>query len=191
MGIFGGTKKKFDDRPVDIPSDIEEIKRMVNNQPNMKTSQVSRTEEQGQPVWRESSNEEWTQQQPATETWERQEPQQEMAQTSSAPLFVKIDRYRNILAALGAIKGAINLLSNSFAALNELDRARTQTMGVIRSALDKVGKKLDALDRDLVSPAGFSTRPTAEDYQDSRNVESTVADLKGQIQQLKDELQQM
>lgn len=186
MGIFGSTKKKFDDRPVDIPTDIEDIKRMVNNPTNVRMSQVRQPQESDVPVWKKE--EDWPQ--PAASSW-TQPPQEEMAQPTYAPLFVKIDRYRNILSALGSIKAAMGLIKNSFGALNELDKARIQTMGLIRDALDKVEKKMDALDHELVRPTGFNTQATPEEYQDVHNVTATVADLKGQIQQLKSELQQM
>ena len=189
MGIFGGSKKKFDDSPVDIPSDIEAIKRMVNNPTNVRMSQVRMPEESEQPAWK-TEREDWSQPKPpAANRWE--EPQQEMAQPAYAPLFVKIDRYRNILTSLGGIKSTIGIVRNSFAALNELDKARTQTMGVIQSALEKIEKKLGSLDNELIRPTGFQTQPSPDEYQDVHNVEATVADLKGQIQQLKSELQQM
>lgn len=187
MGIFGGSKKKFDDRPVDIPSDIEEIKRIVNNPTNVRMSQVRQPEESDQPVWRGARGE-WAQ--TPVDKW-GQEPQPEVAQPAYAPLFVKIDRYRSILSSLGTIKGTIGLVRNSFAALSELDKARQQTMGLIQSALEKIDKKLGALDNELVRPTGFNTQASPEEYQDVHNVEATVADLKGQIQQLKNELQQL
>jgi chromosome segregation ATPase len=120
------------------------------------------------------------------------EPEPEMMQPASAPLFVKIDRYRNILSDLGSIKAAIGMLRTSFGALNELERARQQTMGVIQAALEKVDKRLGALDTNLVKPTGFTSQTgPQEQIGEVHNVEGTIADLRGQIQQLKSELQQM
>lgn len=187
MGIFGGTKKKVEDQHIDIPSDIEDIKRMVSNAPNVRMSQVRGMEESDVPVWN-TPRQEYAEPQP--KKWEP-EPQEDVNQPSYAPLFVKIDRYRSILSALGSIKGAVGLVRNSFSALNELERARGQTMTLIQSALEKIDKKLDALDKELIRPTGFNTQASPEDYQDVHNVTATVSDLKGQIQQLRNELQQM
>lgn len=186
MGIFGGGKKKIETEHVDIPADIEDIKRMVNNPTNVRMSQVRSPEESEQPTWRSES--EWKQ--PPAQPWE-QEPQHEMAQPAYAPLFVKIDRYRNILTSLGSIKTAMVLIKNSFGALNELEKARQQTMGLIRDALERVEKKMSSLDNELVRPTGYQTQAPPEDYQDVHAVDATIADLKGQIQQLKSELEHM
>lgn len=186
MGIFGSAKKKMDDSSLDIPSDIEAIRKMVSQPTNVRMSQVRKPEESESPVWK--SEPEW--QEPSPRKW-KQEPQQEVAQPAYAPLFVKIDRYRNIISSLGSIKAAMGLVKNSFSALSELDKARVQTMGLIRDALEKIEKKMDSLDNELVRPTGFNTLSAPEEYQDVHNVQATVADLKGQIQQLKGELQRM
>ena len=107
-----------------------------------------------------------------------------------APLFVKIDRYRNILTALGQLRTSVVMVRNSFSTLNELEKARFETLKLIEDAIEKVDKKLASLDTELLRPAGYHTELTNE-YQDVETVQATVADLKGQIAQLKDELGSM
>lgn len=108
-----------------------------------------------------------------------------------APLFVKIDRYRSILNSLGYLKTALVMVKNSFATLNELERARNQTLDVIQKALEKIEKKISSLDIELVRPAGFHEPTEAIEYHDVETIEATIADLKGQIDQLKAELENM
>ena len=110
-----------------------------------------------------------------------------------APLFVKLDRYRAILNTLGYLKTAIMMMKNSFVTMGELERAREQTVGVLREGMEKIEEKLVSLDSELIRPAGYHEATVPEElvYQDTETVEATIADLKGQIDQLKFELQKM
>ncbi len=123
----------------------------------------------------------------------KQEPQpveQKVERPAFAPLFVKIDRYRNILNALGQLRTSVVMIRNSFSTLNELERARLETLKLIEEAVGKVENKLSALDTELLRPTSAHMDVTPE-YQDVETVQATVADLKGQITQLKAELEQL
>ena len=121
----------------------------------------------------------------------------EVEKPSFAPLFVKIDRYRQILNAIGSLKTTMIMLKNSLLTLNELDKARDETFKLVQDAVGKLEGKLNSLDQELVRPSGFQERTnishdtTSErpEYQDVETVEATIADLKGQIEQLKSELE--
>lgn len=130
----------------------------------------------------------------------REEPI-EIEKPSFAPLFVKIDRYRQILNAIGGLKTTMIMLKNSLMTLNELDKARNETFKIVQDAIGKLEGRLNSLDQELVRPSGFQERspvlsPTISydvvdrpEYQDVETVEATIADLKGQIEQLKAELE--
>jgi hypothetical protein len=122
----------------------------------------------------------------------------EMERPSFAPLFVKIDRYRQILTSIGNLKTTMIMIKNSMMTLAELDKARDETFKLVQNAIGKLENKLNTLDQELVRPTGFMDRPTPsyeshatidnQEYQDMETVEATIADLKGQIEQLKLEL---
>lgn len=185
MGIFGGWNKD-EKKPVDFPKDIEDIKNVVDNTPNMRMSHGS---QQDDPTpWRPQP-EEWNPQQPPTrENWEHE---QQDNTPVFAPLFVKIDRYRNILSAITSIKTTVVVIRNSLGVMMELDKARQQAMSLMRDAMEKVDKRLSNLDNELVRPSGFTTQTPMDVSQDVHGVENTLSDLKSQIAQLKNELQQM
>jgi hypothetical protein len=185
MGIFGGSKKM--DKNQDIHSDLNDVRRMVDNSPTMRMSNVRVPEESSVPTWKQPQSEEWDV--PMQNKWDIEHD--EIAQPTAAPLFVKIDRYRNLITSLGAIKSGINLLRTSLTTLNELDKARQQNMLIIQGTIEKIEKRIQALDKELVRPSGFSAPSSPEDYQDVHSVGATIADLRGQIQQLKSELEQM
>lgn len=127
--------------------------------------------------------------QPAGNETESEETVEEPAR-QYAPLFVKIDRYRNILNALGQVRTAMVMIHNSFNALAQLENARSDTLKVLEKSLEKVEKKIANLDSELVKPAGYATQLPAEEYADAATIETTIADLRGQIEQLKAELDQ-
>ncbi len=110
---------------------------------------------------------------------------------SFAPLFVKIDRYRQILNAIGYLKTTMIMIKNSLMTLNELDKARDETFKLIQDAVEKLEGRLSILDQELIRPTGYHEIAEKPEYQDVETVEATIADLKGQIEQLRVELQEM
>lgn len=105
-----------------------------------------------------------------------------------APLFVKMDRYRQILTTIGNLKTALMIVKNSLATFQHIERVRDQTFGIVNDIVGKMEEKLITLDNELLRPAGFHETETSPEGQDIRSIEATVAELQGQIEQLKSEL---
>ena len=105
-----------------------------------------------------------------------------------APLFIKLDRYREIISNLTQLKTLVAVVKNSLSTLIQLEKARDETIQVVKKTLSKIDEKLSILDKELVRPTGFAPT-TAPEYHEIQSVETTIAGLKGQIEQLKAELQ--
>jgi hypothetical protein len=114
-------------------------------------------------------------------------PQQE--KSSFAPLFVKIDRYRNILKSVGEIKKTLALLKNAFKMFEQIDKIEDENMNLVRSAIDNVEIKIMALDAEFLRPSGFEDE-TAE-TEEFDNVQTVLSGLHSQIEQLKIDMQQV
>ena len=109
-----------------------------------------------------------------------------------APLFVKMDRYRQILTTIGNLKTALMITKNSLDTLKQIEKVRDETFNIISDIVGKMDDKLIELDNNLLRPAGFhGTEEVSLEQQDIRGIEATVADLQGQIEQLKSELGKM
>ncbi len=109
-----------------------------------------------------------------------------------APLFVKIDRYRQILGTIGNLKTALVIVKNSLGTLHQIEKTRDATFEIVSDIVNKMDEKLVNLDNELLRPAGFhETSESSPEKQDIRSIEATVADLQGQIEQLKSELGKM
>ncbi len=109
-----------------------------------------------------------------------------------APLFVKMDRYRQILTTIGNLKTSLMIVKNSLATLKQIEKVRDDTFSIVSDVIEKMDDKLIDLDNNLLRPAGFhESEETSAEKQDIRSIEATVADLQGQIEQLKSELGKM
>lgn len=129
---------------------------------------------------------------PLTPQQETQKPKPESPPPQVAPLFVKIDRYRQILNTIGNIKTALMIVKNSLGTLHQIEKVRDETFNIVNDIVNKMDEKLVNLDNELLRPAGFhETREGSPEEQDIRTIEATVADLRGQIEQLKAELGKM
>ncbi|MBU5537259.1 MAG: hypothetical protein QW818_00740 [Candidatus Aenigmatarchaeota archaeon] len=109
-----------------------------------------------------------------------------------APLFVKMDRYRQILTTIGNLKTAVMIVKNSLGTLQQIEKVRDETFNIVNDIVEKIDNKIIELDNNLLRPAGFhESEEIFSEQQDIRTIEATVADLRGQIEQLKSELSKM
>jgi hypothetical protein len=125
-----------------------------------------------------------------------QEPEYEDEETEApeeaahfAPLFVKIDRYREILNSMNSIKNTLTMIKNTFSVMSELDKLRAENSRVIQEAIDKVDKKILTLDSEFLRPSGFIE--DAPELHDIHGLQSTIMDLRSQIDQMKSELREL
>jgi hypothetical protein len=190
MSLFGRKTEKHNEVFDEIRKSVEEDRNIPPQPPEIQNSPLNRLFE-GSPM----------------ETKFRSQPEKIHARESDipkidggekpsfAPLFVKIDRYRQILSAVGHLKTTMIMIKNSLITLRELDKARDETFKLVEDAIENLENRLNSLDQELVRPSGFQDRiPVTHEvtekaqYQDVETIEATIADLKGQIEQLKSEL---
>lgn len=108
--------------------------------------------------------------------------------TVSAPLFVKIEKYRNVLNTLNDLKTTVLMLKNALVVQKELERTRDENVNLIQSGINKIDKKLLALDAEFLRPRGYIEQlPTH--IHESEGLEGAVDNLKSQIDDLKSELE--
>ncbi|MEM5801834.1 MAG: hypothetical protein QXQ18_00385 [Candidatus Aenigmatarchaeota archaeon] len=196
--IFGRKKKETSAPPVEenikLPT-IEEIMKLQNEQKTepiksepQKQLEVKQQEVSGEepsievkvPLKVETKVETKTQPLVHREKIEKEKHEKVL----TAPLFVKLDRYKQILNHLAQLKTSIVLLKNSLAVLNELDKLREENSKLVQESLEKIEQKILDLDSELLRPSGFREEllPHMEEV---ASIEATLADLKSQIEQLR------
>jgi len=109
------------------------------------------------------------------------------------PLFIKLEKYRSIVAALGQLKATTQMIRSSINALAQLQKTQAETLEMIRKTLEALDKKLNELSSAIVKPSLFPLTTTEEyvppeTYEEVQSVDATIASLKAQIEQLKQEL---
>ena len=108
---------------------------------------------------------------------------------SFAPLFVKLDRYRQILGTMNYLKNTMNMVKNTFSILNELEKIRMENLKLIQETIEKADKKIMTLDSEFMRPSGFTDE--IPEFADVESLEATLVDLRDQVGQLKSELKNM
>jgi hypothetical protein len=104
-----------------------------------------------------------------------------------APLFVRIDKYKQILQTMNYLKTTMNAVKSSLSILKELDTLRQENLKMVEDAVVKVEDRLAGLDSNFMRPSGFSEE--VPELRHVENVEITLDDLKGQINQLKAQIE--
>ncbi len=169
MGLFGRKKQS---PAVSEKEEIEKVKKEIQPQ-HAYANEDSFNFEQEKPNFT-----------PATESEKPTKP-------ILAPLFIKVDRYRDVIDLIGELRATMSIMKNTFLSLSELDRIRAETVEVIASAMTKVENKLSALDSSLIRPTGFEEVENKTEYQDVEAIEHTISNLKVEVDKLKNELKQI
>ncbi|MEM5875269.1 MAG: hypothetical protein QXW01_00425 [Candidatus Aenigmatarchaeota archaeon] len=117
-----------------------------------------------------------------------QPPEKKEPEDISVPLFVKIDKYRNIVSSLMQIKTYLITLKNTIVAIEQLERARVESLSALSKTIEKINEKITELENNLVKPIGFSFG-VPETVEELSTVHSAISSLKSQIEELKAELE--
>ena len=72
--------------------------------------------------------------------------------TGEAPVFVKIEEYKDILDILELIKDRLNGAKRTLADINEMKNDEDSELEMWESTLNEIEKNLDSIDRTLFEP---------------------------------------
>lgn len=74
--------------------------------------------------------------------------------SGEAPVFVKIDDYKDILDILELIKNKLNEARETLGNLNELKNEEDSELELWKSTLNEIERKVENIDRTLLEPEG-------------------------------------
>lgn len=106
----------------------------------------------------------------------------------SAPLFVKVEKYREVLTGVHEMKIFIAGIRQLFDILNELEAVRSDTIKIMRATLQRLEKSVVEIDTELLRPRGLVAEARGEE---ASHIESSLSELQSQLGALKRELQEM
>jgi nucleotidyltransferase/DNA polymerase involved in DNA repair len=109
-------------------------------------------------------------------------------QSETVPLFVKIDKYRNVLSVLNDLKATIFLVKNALTVQRQIEGLVDENRKLIETSLHKIDEKTQVLDLEFTKPRGFEERVFEPSFEEKESLEGVVSDLKKQIDDLRSEL---
>ena len=72
--------------------------------------------------------------------------------TGEAPVFVKIEDYKDILDILELIKDRLGEAKRTLADINDMKNEEDEELGMWSSTLNEIEKKIESIDRTLLEP---------------------------------------
>ena len=118
------------------------------------------------------------------------QPIQTPSNIEGAPLFVKVDKYREALTTIQEMKSFVNGIKQMFTVLAEMENVRTETLKLMRATTQRLERSIVELDTGLLRPHGVPESRPASDAE-SRYIEDSLTGLHLQLENLRKELGQM
>ncbi|MEM7826608.1 MAG: hypothetical protein QXQ40_00075 [Candidatus Aenigmatarchaeota archaeon] len=107
----------------------------------------------------------------------------------SAPLFVKVDKYKEALLNLQEIKTLLNGLKNIFSILEEMEQVKNDAINTLRVTLQRVEKSVIELDSGLLRPADVKLKIEIEETPETKAVEDSLMELYNQLNTIRAEIE--
>lgn len=107
----------------------------------------------------------------------------------SAPLFIKVDRYNEILDNLQQTKALLMGIKSVFPLLVEVDNVKKDAIDVLRLTMQKIEKNIVLLDSSMAKPGEIPDIQRITP--DSSRMEDSLNQLQRQLGSLKSELERM
>lgn len=106
-----------------------------------------------------------------------------------APIFVRVDKYREILSHLQELKSTIKNLESALAIRKNIHKINAEADDVIEKALQKFSESTSMFGREFVTPRGaeqFAKGMGKEDV-----VDGTISQISDEITKLKQDLEKI
>ncbi|MFP4116558.1 MAG: hypothetical protein ACLFQ8_00685 [Candidatus Aenigmatarchaeota archaeon] len=104
-----------------------------------------------------------------------------------APLFVKIDKYNEVLQDLESVRSSLADLKQLFELMNEVDNIKRRGMKELREGMANLANTLVSMDEKFIRPEGSEEIISEPES----GVSKTVQDLQGELRNIRDSLDRM
>ncbi len=106
---------------------------------------------------------------------------------AGAPLFVKIEKYKEIVKSVLEIRTFISGTKQAFTILSEIETIRNDALNILKTSMQRLEKRVVELDNLMLRPRGIPFEE--DDVEEVGHVEDGLMDLQKQVSELKRELQ--
>ena len=108
---------------------------------------------------------------------------------AEAPLFIKVEKYREIAASVNEMRLFISGIKQVFLTMNEIQEVQQNTVNILRVSVQRLEKSMEWIDKALLKPAGFEELPQIG--LESRQIEQSLLDLQREIGSLKRDIEKL
>ncbi len=105
-----------------------------------------------------------------------------------APIFIKLDRYKNILGSLTEIRKGLEAIRNIFSYVSELEKMKSESFKMLHDMMAKIDKKLAHLDSEFLKPPGFESEVSPEVAFEPSNLEGIIDNMRNKIDDLRSQI---
>ncbi|MBI4170277.1 MAG: hypothetical protein HY514_01170 [Candidatus Aenigmarchaeota archaeon] len=112
-------------------------------------------------------------------------------QEQSAPLFVKVEKYHDVISGIQEMKLFVAAVKDIFAIMQELEQVRNDALNIMKVTVQRLEKSVVEMDAELLRPRGVSISPFPQGKAEAKHIESSLAELQKQLIELKQELRGM
>lgn len=176
--------------------ELDEIKKQAGEEPtDMKSVMQSRNEDYNPAVWPRAGIKAQPVDDSDMHVFQSIQPFQPSSslpqqKESIAPLFVKVERYSDLIASVQEMKSFVSGTKQLFSILNELESVRADTLKILKATVQRMEKSIIEIDSDLLRPRGFEFE-VKQNENEVQHIESSLTDLQKQLMMLRRELQEL
>lgn len=108
-----------------------------------------------------------------------------------APLFVKVEKYRDLLSLIQEMKVFISGIKQLFGIIEELENLRVDSVKIMKATMQRLERRVVEIDSELLRPRGFETPEMQHSEPEISNVEDSLTELQKEIAKLRGELEDL
>lgn len=106
-----------------------------------------------------------------------------------APLFIKIERYQEILSSIQNLKSILLQTRDLLSLMQQLDKIKIESEMLLQKSVQEVVVNISNMDKEFVKPKGFQTEAEIVPNLEYDKVEGYVGDLQRELDNLRAQLQ--
>ncbi len=116
--------------------------------------------------------------------------QSSKGQENEAPLFIRVDKYSDLLAHVKEMKTFLGSFKKTLDVLRDIETAKDDALKILRASANRLERVLETADQELLKPDIEDQVETAG-KEEAAHVEDTLEGLKSEINNLKSELKRL
>ncbi|MBI2578614.1 MAG: hypothetical protein HYW26_02795 [Candidatus Aenigmarchaeota archaeon] len=109
----------------------------------------------------------------------------------SAPLFVKVEKYKELIGLIQEMRAFTNGLKQTFSVIHESDALRNDAVKIMRTTVQRLDKTLAEIDSELVRPRGIDMEKPPYAGSEMKYIEGSLSELQRHLAVLRKDLQEM